>query len=76
LMDKTYARLLHETTKDSQRPVASGLKQNILDYYSGTSTPVTMEKHGKALAQIAKDLAVLRNMPSSSGGSKAAPDNW
>ncbi|MGH9664753.1 MAG: hypothetical protein ACRD9L_10050 [Bryobacteraceae bacterium] len=76
LMDKTYARLLHETTKDSQRPVASGLKQDILDYYSGASAPVTMEKHGKALAQIAKDLAVLRNMPSSSGGSKAAHDNW
>lgn len=61
LMDKTYARLLHEVTKDSQRSVASGLKQDILDYYSGANTPVA-EKHSKASAQVTKDLAVLRNI--------------
>lgn len=73
LMDKTYARLLHEITTDPQRSIASGLKQDILDYYGVRSSPVSVEKHGKTSGQVVKDLAVLRNM--SDGGSKTAHDN-
>ncbi len=68
LTDKTYARLLHAVTVDPQRPVASGLKQDILDFYSDTDAPITTKKDPKAWANVLKDLAVLRSMPSVPGG--------
>ena len=76
MMDKRYARLPHEITSDPQRSIASGLKQNILDYYSARNAPVAMKKHGKAWAQIVKDLAALRTMPDAAAPGKAAPENW
>lgn len=63
LTDQTYARLLHTIVINPGRPVALGLKNDILDYYSDPNAPITTKKHRKAWAQAVKDLAVLRNMP-------------
>ena len=74
LMDKTYARHLHEVTADPQRSIASGLKQHILDYYRSMNAPAAIAKYGKAWAQVVKDLAVLRNMPEATAAGKADSD--
>ena len=69
LTDKTYTRLLHRITTDPQRSIPSDLKQDILDFYSGTNAPIATKKHGKASEQVLKDLGVLRNMPTAAGAS-------
>ena len=70
LTDKTYARLLHQITTDPQRPIASDLRQDILDFYSDTSAPIATKKHRKAWAQLLKDLTAFRNMPTAAGTNK------
>ncbi len=65
LTDQTYARLLHTIAADPGQPVTPGLKQDILDFYSDPNAPITTKKHRKAWTQVAKDLAVLRDMHTS-----------
>jgi hypothetical protein len=59
--DNTYATLLHKIARSPQRPIATDLKQNVLDYYSDANAPITTKKNGKAWAEVTKDIAVLRN---------------
>jgi hypothetical protein len=63
LTDQTYAKLLHTLTADRQRAITADLRQDILDYYSDPNAPITTKKNKKAWAQVLKDLATLRGMP-------------
>lgn len=63
LTDATYAQLLHTLAAGSSRPVAGGLKEDVLNYYSDPNAPIRTKKNRKAWAQVERDLAVLRNMP-------------
>ncbi len=67
LTDKTYARLLRHITANPRRPVASDLRQNILNFYSDPNAPIATKKNPKAWAQVEEHLGVLRNMPSAAG---------
>ena len=73
LKDKTYAKLLREIAAEPLRPIGSGLKNDILDYYSGTNTTAEREKHGKSWAHVVKDLAVLRSIPEIGAGQQSRP---
>jgi zinc dependent phospholipase C len=61
LTDETYAKLLHSIVKQSGRPIAPGMRQNLLAYYSDANAPITTKNDSKAWAQVMKDLAALRN---------------
>ncbi|MFP5226330.1 MAG: zinc dependent phospholipase C family protein [Acidobacteriota bacterium] len=62
LMDKTYARLLKDVTKETAMPPL-GLRQNILAYYSHPNAPIETKKHPKKWAEVQRELEVLRQMP-------------
>ena len=59
--DKTYAKLLHKITTDSQGSIAPDLRQDILDYYSNPNA-VTARKQDREWTQVVKDLAILRGL--------------
>jgi len=62
LGDQTYARLLDEITRSSNRNIPSTLKKNILEYYADPSAPITTKKHRKHWERVQTDLALLQSM--------------
>lgn len=69
LTDKTYAKLLHHVASNPERPIPSGLRQDILDFYSDSNAPITTKKNKKKWAEVVKGLEVLRGMPVAVGAS-------
>lgn len=64
LTDKTYAKLLARiTAKVGTEPAPSGLKRDILAYYSDPNSPISTKKNAKAWKKVQDELAVLRDMP-------------
>lgn len=61
--DKTYAQLLANITKFLDRPVPSGLKRDILAYYSNPASPIITKKNIKAWQRVKQKLALLQAMP-------------
>ncbi len=61
--DKTYAQLLGSVTKYHDRPVPSGLKHDILAYYSNPDSPIVTKKNRKAWQRVQDELALLQTMP-------------
>jgi hypothetical protein len=65
LTDSTYADLLHRLTREPQKPVPPGIKEDILVYYSNPDDPITTKKKPQLWARVQADLATLRGMPTS-----------
>lgn len=63
LTDKTYAKLLATVTHDPTKPVPSGLKRNIADYYSDPAAPISTKKKAEKWAKIQEELALLKTVP-------------
>jgi len=63
LTDKTYAKLLGLITAKPTEPAPSGLKRDILAYYSNPNSPIITKKNAKAWTKVQEELALLRNMP-------------
>jgi hypothetical protein len=63
LTDKTYASLLERITANPAQPAPSGLKRDILAYYSDPNSPILTKKHAKAWKRVQDELGVLRGMP-------------
>lgn len=61
--DKTYAQLVSSLTRYPDRPVPSGLKRDILAYYSNPSSPIITKKDRKAWQRLQQELALLQTMP-------------
>lgn len=61
--DKTYAKLLALITEKSTEPAPSGLKRDILAYYSNPKSPIITKKNPKAWENVQDELAVLEKMP-------------
>jgi hypothetical protein len=64
LTDKTYAKLLHEITRDPARNVPSGLKENVLAYYSDPNSPIATKDNHQQWARVQAELATLSCMKS------------
>ncbi|HMD20145.1 MAG TPA: zinc dependent phospholipase C family protein [Alloacidobacterium sp.] len=62
LTDKTYAKLLGLITAKATEPAPSGLKRDILAYYSDPSSPIITKKNAKAWKSVQDQLAILQNM--------------
>lgn len=65
LTDQTYAYLLHHLAQTPTVPVPSGIKEDILAYYSDLSLPFATKKDPAAWAAVQRDLATLQAMPTS-----------
>ncbi|WP_251106682.1 zinc dependent phospholipase C family protein [Alloacidobacterium dinghuense] len=63
LTDKTYAKLLGLITAKPTEPAPSGLKRDILAYYSNPNSPIITKKDAKAWKNVQGELAVLEAMP-------------
>lgn len=63
LTDETYARLLALLTAQPSEPCPSGLKHDILAYYSDPNSPIITKKKPKAWQKVQEELAVLQAMP-------------
>lgn len=63
LTDKTYAKLLGLITANASEPAPSGLKRDILAYYSNPNSPIITKKNAKAWKSVQDELATLQNMP-------------
>jgi len=63
LTDKTYAKLLAIITAKPAQPAPSGLKRDILTYYSDPNSPIITKNQPKGWKKVQDDLAILRNMP-------------
>ena len=63
LTDKTYAKLLGLITAKATEPAPSGLKRDILAYYSNPNSPIITKKNAKAWKSVQDELAILQNMP-------------
>ncbi len=62
LTDETYAKLLDTLTHDSQRPLPTGLKPVVLEYYADPAAPISTKKNAKDWARVQEELAVLQRM--------------
>jgi len=65
LTDVTYAKLLARVTRVPTDSIAPGLKQDILNYYSDPSAPITTKKKAKEWAAVQQQLHVLSGMTAS-----------
>jgi hypothetical protein len=63
LTDKTYAQLLARITARPTEPAPSGLKRDILAYYSDPNAPIVTKKNAKAWKQVQDQLGILQTMP-------------
>ena len=63
LTDKTYANLLHRITANPAQPAPSGLKRDILAYYSDPKSPIITKKNAKDWKRVQDELTVLQGMP-------------
>ena len=61
--DKTYAQLLNTISRHPDRPVPSGLKHDVLAYYSNPESPITTKKDRKAWQRVQQELTQLQTMP-------------
>ena len=63
LTDETYAKLLGLITAKATEPAPSGLKRDILAYYSDPNSPIITKKNAKAWKSVQDELAILQSMP-------------
>jgi hypothetical protein len=65
LTDATYADLLHRLTRQAERPIPPGIKEDILAFYSNLDLPITTRSDPDRWRQVLADLATLKTMPTS-----------
>ena len=63
LTDETYAKLLGLITAKATGPAPSGLKRDILAYYSDPNSPIITKRNAKAWKSVQDELAILQSMP-------------
>jgi hypothetical protein len=65
LTDATYADLLHRLTRQTEKPVPPGIKDDIQAFYSNLDLPITTKKDPDRWKEVLADLATLKSMPTS-----------
>jgi hypothetical protein len=61
LTDQAYAELLDKIAKQPAAPVPAGLRQDILDYYSNPSAPISTKRNVRAWDRVLADLEILKH---------------
>ena len=65
LTDATYADLLHRLTRQSERAIPPGIKEDIQAFYSDMDLPITTKKDPDRWKKVLADLVTLKSMPTS-----------
>jgi hypothetical protein len=65
LTDSTYAGLLHLLTRQPDKAVPPGIKEDIQAYYANLDLPITTKKDPEKWKQVLADLETLKTMPTS-----------
>ena len=65
LTDSTYADLLHTLTRQTERPIPPGIKEDIRAFYSNLDLPITTKNDPDRWKEVLADLAILKTMPTS-----------
>lgn len=65
LTDATYADLLHKLVQDPKQAIPPGIKEDIQQYYSNLSLPITTKRDTDRWKQVLADLNVLAGMTTS-----------
>jgi hypothetical protein len=65
LTDATYADLLHRLTRENERPIPPGIKEDIQTFYSDLDLAITTKKDPARWKEVLADLATLKTMPTS-----------
>ncbi len=63
LADETYAGLLHRLVGDPHSAIPSGVKADVLEYYTNPSAPIYGKMYAERWTRIQADLLVLERMP-------------
>ena len=61
LTDHAYAELLDKIAQQPAAPIPAGLRQDILDYYSNPSAPISTKRNVRAWNRVLADLEVLKH---------------
>ena len=62
LTDRTYAQLLNKLTADPDRRVPSGLRHDVLAYYSDPNAPISTKENHRAWQRVQTELTTLQGM--------------
>ncbi len=65
MTDQAYADLLRTLAAQPNMTIPAGIKEDIEAYYSNLDAPITTKKDPERWAQLQKDLAILKSMPTS-----------
>jgi hypothetical protein len=65
LTDATYADLLHRLTRQTEKPIPPGIKEDIQAFYSDLDLPITTKNDPDRWKEVLADLATLKTMPTS-----------
>jgi hypothetical protein len=65
LTDATYADLLHRLTRQTERPIPPGIREDIQAFYSNLELPITTKRDPERWKEVLADLATLKTMPTS-----------
>jgi len=61
LADKTYARLLHDLSRNNFSQMTPALRANLLDFYSNLNAPFHTKKHRKQWSETERGIQQLRD---------------
>lgn len=65
LTDSTYADLLHLLTRQPERAIPPGIKEDIQAYYANLDLPITTKRDSEKWKQVLADLETLKTVPTS-----------
>jgi hypothetical protein len=65
LTDATYADLLHRLTRQTERPIPPGIKEDIQAFYSNLDLPITTKNDPDRWKEVRADIAILKTMQTS-----------
>ena len=65
LTDETYAKLLHQLTRNPHQAIPPGIVGDLEAYYSDATAPIHTRLNHKRWAEVQRDLKTLAKMPTS-----------
>jgi Zinc dependent phospholipase C len=61
LADESYAELLHKHSKHHFRSLPTGLRREILDFYSNLNAPIATKEHTRRWRKLIRDIEELKS---------------
>lgn len=75
LTDKTYAHLIDQLASKSSGPISSGLRENLLQFYSDLNGPNATRKNAKSWRQLRDELQRLKQRDATPAAEHPRPES-